>query len=150
MCDIGGTLDTTVSYRREKKIYADPERQFGRESRSLKAAYELLQVGDAGFMSKQGSWQLNISARMLGLRPSRRFWRLCPLHAAGRLVGQEHAVCGWRRAAVALPGPGHGVSQSWAGYKCALVLEQVRADAEEAWLRIGGWCGLGTRCDAAF
>jgi hypothetical protein len=45
VCDIGGTLDTTVSYRREKKIYADPERQFGRESRSLKAAYELLQVG---------------------------------------------------------------------------------------------------------
>jgi hypothetical protein len=45
MCAIGGTLDTTVSYRREKKIFADPERQFGRESRALKAAYELLQVG---------------------------------------------------------------------------------------------------------
>ncbi len=45
MCNIGGTLETTVSYRREKKIFADPERQFGRESRALKAAYELMQVG---------------------------------------------------------------------------------------------------------
>ena len=63
MCDIGGTLDTTVSYRREKKIYADPERQFGRESRSLKAAYELLQVGDAGFMSKQGGCGNSTSAQ---------------------------------------------------------------------------------------
>ena len=44
MCAVGGTLDTNVSYRREKKIFADPERQFGRESRSLKAAYELLEV----------------------------------------------------------------------------------------------------------
>jgi hypothetical protein len=31
MCAIGGTLDTLVSYRREKKLYNDPERQFGRE-----------------------------------------------------------------------------------------------------------------------
>jgi len=45
MCAVGGTLDTNVSYRREKKIFADPERQFGRESRSLKAAYELLEGG---------------------------------------------------------------------------------------------------------
>lgn len=44
MCAIGGTLDTNVSYRREKKIYADPERAFGRESRSLKAAFELYEV----------------------------------------------------------------------------------------------------------
>eukprot|EP00877_Chromochloris_zofingiensis_P007463 jgi/Chrzof1/2970/Cz12g06140.t1 len=45
MCAIGGTLDTNVSYRREKKIYADPERAFGRESRSLKAAFELYEAG---------------------------------------------------------------------------------------------------------
>lgn len=44
-CAIGGTLDTNVSYRRDKKLYADPERAFGRESRSLKAVYELLQAG---------------------------------------------------------------------------------------------------------
>jgi hypothetical protein len=30
MCAIGGTLDTLVSYRREKKLFNDPERQFGR------------------------------------------------------------------------------------------------------------------------
>eukprot|EP00879_Flechtneria_rotunda_P006814 GHRR01007158.1.p1 GENE.GHRR01007158.1~~GHRR01007158.1.p1 ORF type:complete len:259 (+),score=33.78 GHRR01007158.1:577-1353(+) len=45
MCAIGGTLDTNVSYRREKKIFADPERAFGRESRSLKAIYELYEDG---------------------------------------------------------------------------------------------------------
>ncbi|KIZ04155.1 hypothetical protein MNEG_3803 [Monoraphidium neglectum] len=45
MCAIGGTLDTLVSYRREKKLYNDPERQFGRESRSLKAVYEMLESG---------------------------------------------------------------------------------------------------------
>ncbi|KAI8473560.1 MAG: hypothetical protein J3K34DRAFT_410488 [Monoraphidium minutum] len=45
VCAIGGTLDTLVSYRREKRLFKDPERQFGRESRSLKAAYELLENG---------------------------------------------------------------------------------------------------------
>jgi rhodanese-related sulfurtransferase len=45
ICSIGGTLDTYVSYRREKKMFQDPERSFGRESRSLKAAWELLEVG---------------------------------------------------------------------------------------------------------
>ncbi|GBF96899.1 hypothetical protein Rsub_09904 [Raphidocelis subcapitata] len=45
ICAIGGTLDTLVSYRREKRLFNDPERQFGRESRSLKAIYELLQGG---------------------------------------------------------------------------------------------------------
>lgn len=44
VCAIGGTLDTFVSYRREKKMFEDPERTFGRESRSLKAVYELLEV----------------------------------------------------------------------------------------------------------
>ena len=45
MCAIGGTLDTNVSYRREKRLFNDPERAFGRESRSLKAAYEMLEAG---------------------------------------------------------------------------------------------------------
>lgn len=44
-CAIGGTLDTLVTYRREKKLYNDPERAFGRESRSLKAAHEFYQNG---------------------------------------------------------------------------------------------------------
>lgn len=50
MCAIGGTLDTIVSYRREKKLFPDPDRAFGRESRSLKAAYEFL---------VQGGWSVN-------------------------------------------------------------------------------------------
>lgn len=33
------------SYRREKRLFNDPERAFGRESRSLKAAYEMLEAG---------------------------------------------------------------------------------------------------------
>lgn len=33
MCAIGGTLDTLVSYRREKRLFNDPERAFGRECR---------------------------------------------------------------------------------------------------------------------
>jgi hypothetical protein len=31
ICAIGGTLDTLVSYRREKRLFNDPERAFGRE-----------------------------------------------------------------------------------------------------------------------
>jgi hypothetical protein len=54
MCAVGGTLDTNVSYRRDKRLYADPERAFGRESRSLKAAYELLEVRGSGEGSKEG------------------------------------------------------------------------------------------------
>lgn len=49
MCSIGGTLDTLVDLRKGvKPAIRDPERAFGRESRSLKAAYELLQVGWSG------------------------------------------------------------------------------------------------------
>ncbi|KAG2425186.1 hypothetical protein HXX76_013940 [Chlamydomonas incerta] len=46
MCAIGGTLDTLVDLRKGvKKPIRDPERAFGRESRSLKAAYELINAG---------------------------------------------------------------------------------------------------------
>uniref|UniRef100_A0A383W322 Rhodanese domain-containing protein n=1 Tax=Tetradesmus obliquus TaxID=3088 RepID=A0A383W322_TETOB len=45
MCAVGGTLDTNVTYRRDKKLFADPERAFGRESRSLKAIFELYDAG---------------------------------------------------------------------------------------------------------
>ena len=37
-CDIGGTLDTLIRVG-EKKPVADKDRAFGRESRSMKAAY---------------------------------------------------------------------------------------------------------------
>ncbi|GIL91563.1 hypothetical protein Vretifemale_19161, partial [Volvox reticuliferus] len=46
MCAIGGTLDTLVDLRKGvKPAIRDPERAFGRESRSLKAAYELINAG---------------------------------------------------------------------------------------------------------
>ncbi|KAI5073223.1 hypothetical protein GOP47_0011236 [Adiantum capillus-veneris] len=46
MCSIGGTLQTYVERKGPKaKRFADPERMFGRQSRSLKAAYELQEAG---------------------------------------------------------------------------------------------------------
>eukprot|EP00250_Pteridium_aquilinum_P024841 c29683_g1_i1 orf=126-995(-) len=48
MCSIGGTLQTFVERKGPKaKKFADPERMFGRQSRSLKAAYELQEAGFA-------------------------------------------------------------------------------------------------------
>lgn len=44
-CDIGGTLETLVRRPGRERVYADKDRAFGRESRSLKACYELLQEG---------------------------------------------------------------------------------------------------------
>lgn len=41
-CGLGGTLKVGVKTRRG--IYDDPDRSFGRESRSLKGAYELYEV----------------------------------------------------------------------------------------------------------
>ena len=45
-CGLGGTLDVgALPYKPGGKSFKDdPERMFGRESRSLKAIYELLQV----------------------------------------------------------------------------------------------------------
>lgn len=43
ICGLGGTMKTTVSTA--KKTFADPEKGFGKESRSLKGCYELLKVG---------------------------------------------------------------------------------------------------------
>lgn len=57
MCATGGTLETQITKvsggtkatgmngRIKKKVYNDPDRNFGRESRSLKACYETLQAG---------------------------------------------------------------------------------------------------------
>ena len=43
-CSIGGSMETEVVSKRGKK-FNDPEKAFGRESRSLKACYELIQAG---------------------------------------------------------------------------------------------------------
>lgn len=46
MCNIGGTLIVGVKpWAPGRRSYNDPDRAFGRESRSLKGAYELFQVG---------------------------------------------------------------------------------------------------------
>ena len=47
MCAIGGTLEVGVNLRPDKypNGIKDPDRSFGRESRCLKASYELVQVG---------------------------------------------------------------------------------------------------------
>ena len=47
VCDRGGTLSTKVRTPHKKKSYEvkDPDRAFGRESRSLKAAHALLVEG---------------------------------------------------------------------------------------------------------
>ena len=47
-CDIGGTLEVTIEKKRGGKVvkaFEDKERVFGRESRSLKACYELKKAG---------------------------------------------------------------------------------------------------------
>ncbi|QDZ19457.1 rhodanese-like domain-containing protein [Chloropicon primus] len=43
-CSIGGSMETEVVSKRGK-VFSDPEKAFGRESRSLKACYELIQAG---------------------------------------------------------------------------------------------------------
>eukprot|EP00798_Chlamydomonas_sp_ICE-L_P021342 gene21342-28277_t len=71
MCSIGGTLDTLLRLRPDKKPNGtkDPERNFGRESRSLKACHELIFKGgwDANNLNQsndvinysQGGWDAN-------------------------------------------------------------------------------------------
>lgn len=45
-CDLGGQLDTNVYGPGNRKVCRDdPDRAFGRESRSLKAAFELMEAG---------------------------------------------------------------------------------------------------------
>ena len=50
MCSVGGSMQTEIKFRRG--TFADPERSFGRESRSLKAAYELLSAEGLGWTSE--------------------------------------------------------------------------------------------------
>lgn len=44
-CATGGTLDTIVRVATTGKSAKDPDRAFGRETRSLKACYELMNAG---------------------------------------------------------------------------------------------------------
>jgi rhodanese-related sulfurtransferase len=58
-CDIGGTLKTTTEVAHKKKDYEvkDPERAFGRESRSLKAVHELMTAGMSNILHLEGGIQ---------------------------------------------------------------------------------------------
>ncbi|GAQ82163.1 hypothetical protein KFL_001020130 [Klebsormidium nitens] len=55
-CQIGGDLETEVVVRsgKKEKRYKDPERTFGRQSRSLKAVYELQQAGFTNIRHMKG------------------------------------------------------------------------------------------------
>lgn len=57
MCSIGGTLDTMIR-RPGRKPYADPDRSFGRESRSLKACYEIMMAGYSNVKHVSGGLQV--------------------------------------------------------------------------------------------
>jgi rhodanese-related sulfurtransferase len=58
MCAVGGTLDTVVRVASTGKVTAtDRDRSFGRETRSLKACYELLKAGFTDVVHLQGGLQ---------------------------------------------------------------------------------------------
>lgn len=55
MCSVGGTLDTVVRVASTgKKTETDKDRAFGRETRSLKACYELLKAGFTDVVHLEG------------------------------------------------------------------------------------------------
>ena len=55
MCNIGGTLDTVIKVASTGKLTkTDKDRSFGRESRSLKACYELLRAGYKNVVHLEG------------------------------------------------------------------------------------------------
>lgn len=57
MCAIGGTLDTVVKVASTGKITkTDKDRSFGRESRSLKACYELMRAGYTNVIHMEGGF----------------------------------------------------------------------------------------------
>jgi rhodanese-related sulfurtransferase len=63
MCSIGGTLDTVVKVKSTGKSTAtDVDRTYGRESRSLKACYELMRAGYRNVVHMEGGlgeWRYN-------------------------------------------------------------------------------------------
>ncbi len=88
MCAIGGTLDVGVNLRPDKypNGIKDPDRSFGRESRCLKASFELVQVG--GFGRRRGT----------GERPLRSLLFYF-LSAAAAGSAADDGSCGVRRTA---------------------------------------------------
>ena len=57
MCNIGGTLDTVVRVASTGKLTkTDKDRSFGRESRSLKACYELMRAGYGNVLHLEGGF----------------------------------------------------------------------------------------------
>ena len=55
MCSVGGTLDTVVRVASTgKKTETDKDRAFGRETRSLKACYELMRAGFTDVVHLEG------------------------------------------------------------------------------------------------
>lgn len=62
MCGTGGTMDQIIEGNKMgpngpyKKKFNDPDRSFGRESRSLKAAYELYKAGFKNIMHVKGGF----------------------------------------------------------------------------------------------
>jgi len=63
MCTVGGTLDTVVRVASTGKFTeTDKDRSFGRESRSLKACYELMKAGFSDIVHLRGGlseWNYN-------------------------------------------------------------------------------------------
>ena len=53
-CAVGGTLDTVVRVASTGKQAKDPDRSFGRETRSLKAVYELMGAGYSNVLHLKG------------------------------------------------------------------------------------------------
>ena len=53
-CQLGGSMETEVVSERKNKTFKDPEKAFGRESRSLKAAYELIEEGYTNIAHLEG------------------------------------------------------------------------------------------------
>jgi rhodanese-related sulfurtransferase len=81
MCSVGGSMKTEIKFRRG--TFADPERSFGRESRSLKAAYELLSAEGLG-------WTADNVVHVEGGLAQWRFEGLpLELGEEGQVVGQE-------------------------------------------------------------
>jgi hypothetical protein len=63
---VGGTLDTVVRVASTGKQAKDPDRSFGRETRSLKAVYELMSAGYSNVLHLKGGlsqWRCGAAPR---------------------------------------------------------------------------------------
>lgn len=84
MCSVGGSMQTEIKFRRG--TFSDPERSFGRESRSLKAAYELLSAAE---QNGRLGWTADNVAHVEGGLAQWRFEGLPVVGAGGEVVGME-------------------------------------------------------------